>query len=50
MIIKVTKHDHTQKTLDNEQLEQKIIRNKNSIEIDLYDTTKPNIVNEGEDK
>ena len=42
MIIKVTKHDHTQKTLDNEQLEQKIIRNKNSIEIDLYDAAKLN--------
>lgn len=39
MKIKVTKHNHIQKTLDNQELEQKIINSKNSIEIDLYNTT-----------
>lgn len=38
-IIKIQKKNHIQKTIDGEQLELKIIRNKNRIDVDVYDTS-----------
>lgn len=38
-ILRIKKKNHIQHTLDGEQLELKIVRKKNRIEVDVYDTT-----------
>ena len=37
-VIKIQRKNHVQETLDGEQLELKIIRKKNTITIDVYNT------------